>query len=290
MKVLVILALALCCSGQVVVPYQYSPVPYSVGVKYQGTDAFGQTTFGHQTFDQARHEVRLADGRVVGQWSYIDANGEPAITYFEAGPNGYRVLGSNILPEAPEAENNLLAPEPVTYTAEVAEARAEFMKVFQEAAAAAAAAPAEPEVDASAAALAVPAESPADAAVAAEPAAEEAAEPARKRREATKIPLPYLHAIPTETETTIETKQFEPVKAATPADTAKLELTTKEHVFKVPGFKYVRPVVEVKPVKYTALAPQVLPYQAAHPFYPFGLSGYQYPSLLTPVVKEEKQE
>merc|ERR1712121_564343 len=114
-----------------------------VAIKYQGVDPFGQTTFGHQSIEQTRHEVRLADGRVVGSFSYIDPNGDPAIKYFEAGPNvGYRVLGSNILPEAPTADliapvNEDVGPAPVAYTPEVAQARAEFQKLYAEAAAAA---------------------------------------------------------------------------------------------------------------------------------------------------------
>nr|prf cuticle protein [Pandalus borealis] len=107
--------------------------------------------------------------------------------------------------------------------------------------------------------------------------------------EVQRIPLPYLHVVPTETEAKFETKQFKSVAAATPADTTKIELTTQEHVFKVPGFKYVQPVVEVKPVKYTALAPQVFPYQAAHPFpfYPFAFPGLQYQTFVAPYTKEE---
>ncbi|XP_064103600.1 nematocyst expressed protein 3-like [Macrobrachium nipponense] len=321
MKTLVVLALALCCSGQIAVPY--IAAPYPVAIKYQGVDAFGQTTFGHQAFDQTRHEVRLADGRVVGQYSFIDSNGEPAVTYFEAGRNGYRVLGSNVLPEGPAAD---FVPE---YSEDVAKAREEFLAIFEEArkgniispaapAAPTLAAPEKPVEEAAPAAPAAPEAAPAEGEKAAEeyaaekgaeePVAEPAAvETARRRRDVARVPLPYLHAVPTETKTTVETKQFEPVDAATPADTKKIALTTKEHTFTVPGFKYVQPTVEVKPAQYSLLTPQVIgapkPAQYSlltpqvvgapfsHGFYP----GFGYPliSVAAPAAAapaEEKKE
>jgi len=295
MRTLVVLTLALCCSGQIAVPYIAAPYPWAI--KYQGVDGFGQTTYGHQALDQTRHETRLADGRVIGQYSFIDPNGEPAVTYFEAGPNGYRVLGSNVLPEGPSAD---YVPE---YSEDVARAREEFLAIFEEARkgniispavpapAEVAAAPAptlaaEKPADEEAAAPAAPEVVAAEGEKAAEEytaaaegeaaaVAEEAVETARRRRDVARVPLPYLHAVPTETKTTIETKQFEPVDAATPADTKKIALTTKEHTFTVPGFKYVQPTVEVKPVQYSLLAPQVAAAPYAHGFYP----GFGYPLL-----------
>ncbi|XP_066937885.1 fibrous sheath CABYR-binding protein-like [Macrobrachium rosenbergii] len=313
MRSLVVLALALCCNGQIAVPY--IAAPYPLAIKYQGVDAFGQTTFGHQALDQTRHEVRLADGRVIGQYSFIDSNGEPAVTYFEAGPNGYRVLGSNVLPEGPAAD---YVPE---YSEDVARAREEFLAIFEEARKGNLIPPAPVEVPA-APAPTLAAEKPAEEAPAppapeaapaegekaaeeftakegaeepvAEPAAaegevaaEKPVESARRRRDVARFPLPYLHAVPTETKATIETKQFEPVDAATPADTKKIALTTKEHTFTVPGFKYVQPTVEVKPVQYNLLAPQVAAAPYAHPFYP----GFGYPliSVAAPPAEEKKE-
>ncbi|XP_076052853.1 cuticle protein 6-like [Oratosquilla oratoria] len=83
----------------------------------------GQFSFGHSSLDNTRSEVRLWNGQVLGHYSYIDPNGEPAITYYESGPYGHRVLGSNRLPEAPE------------YTKEVADARADFAKTYEKVAA-----------------------------------------------------------------------------------------------------------------------------------------------------------
>ncbi|XP_071529476.1 uncharacterized protein [Panulirus ornatus] len=86
------------------------------------------------------------------------------------------------------------------------------------------------------------------------------AEEARRRRRDVEVPLPYLHAVPAVAKTTLTTKQLEPVEAATPADTTKLEITTKEHEFSVPAVKYVRPVVNLKPVTYSAISPALFPW------------------------------
>jgi len=92
--------------------------------------------------------------------------------------------------------------------------------------------------------------------------AEPAAEEARRKRRSVAVPLPYLHAVPAVAKHTFETKQFEPVEAAVPAATTKIELTTKEHEISVPTFKYVQPVVNYKPVTYTAVShlPYTFPY------------------------------
>jgi len=101
-------------------------------------------------------------------------------------------------------------------------------------------------------------------------------ESSRRKRDVS-VPLPYLHAVPTVKEATFETKQFESVEAAVPASTTKIELTTKEHTVNVPAVKYVQPVVNYKPVTYTAqsIVPYAglpfysgLPYAGFHPFAP----------------------
>merc|ERR1712121_176604 len=152
--------------------------------------------------------------------------------------------------------NEDVGPAPVAYTPEVAQARAEFQKLYAEAAAAAAAAPDD---------VAVPAEptyAAAETPAAEEPAAPAAEEAVRRKREVKKIPLPNHQPVPTEVKHTYETTQLEPVKAATPADTTKIELTKKEHEITLPGIKYVQPYAEVKPLQYTVLAPQAgLPIQ-----------------------------
>ncbi|XP_037789482.1 uncharacterized protein LOC119584955 [Penaeus monodon] len=124
---------------------------------------------------------------------------------------------------------------------------------------------------------------------------EPAVEEARRRRRDVKIPLPYLHAVPTVTKHTVETKQFEPIDANTPADTTKIELTTKEHEISVPAVKYVQPVVNVKPVTYTALSHAVLPYAHGLPYahtlpYAHALPYAHYPGFVgAPVIKLDEE-
>lgn len=230
----VVLALAVSCGAQLVVPTSYV-YPWT---QYSTADAFGGAGFGYYSFDQNRQETRLADGRVVGQFSYIDANGKPVISVYEAGPQGFKVQ-SNILPEAPTADlaapvSNLVAPD---YTPEVAQARAEFKAAFDEAAARAVETPAAPE--------------------------DSAVVPARRRRsaeaEAIQVPLPYLHPVATVVDHKFETKELEKVDAATPAATTKLEVVTKEHTYKIPTYQFQQPIVNIKPVTYTGVAPSLSP-------------------------------
>ncbi|XP_076052848.1 uncharacterized protein LOC143032260 [Oratosquilla oratoria] len=308
MKALFFLPLAACVSAQVVMPFgayapyaaapyaaaqfaaapyaaapyaaaQFAATPYSAAPwtqksQYHSQDELGQFSFGHSSFDQSRSEVRLWNGQVLGHYSYIDANGEPAITYYEAGPNGFRVLGANNLPEGHAADKSV--PE---YTPEVAAARAEFAIKFEEAKAAAAAASAEPELktaeepaaeaaaepvaeEAAEPALEAEAEAAPEAAV--EPATEEAA-PSRRRRDVA-LPLPYLHPVPTTTKVSYTTSHFEPKESATPADTMFLNKVTKEHELAIPSVRYVQPTVKVQPITYTNTAfPSFFPF-AASPF------------------------
>jgi len=92
--------------------------------------------------------------------------------------------------------------------------------------------------------------------------AEEEEETTSRRRRDLVHKLPYLHAVPTTKKVTIETKAYEEVDVATPADTKKIELTTKEHEVDVPAIKYVQPVLKYKPVTYTAHS--VVPYAGLH--------------------------
>ncbi|XP_045587406.2 uncharacterized protein [Procambarus clarkii] len=106
---------------------------------------------------------------------------------------------------------------------------------------------------------------------------EKAVEQARRRRRDVAVTLPQVYAVPTVAKTKVETTQFEPVKAATPADTTKIELTTKEHEFNVPAVKYVQPVVNLKPVTYSpvstafpyAALPYTAPFSAPYSAFPY---------------------
>lgn len=292
----VVLVLISCCGAQVYLPYRYGQV-YPWAHQYRTQDVFGHTSFGHFTFDQNRQETRLADGRVVGQYSYIDPKGKPSVTFYDAGPQGFRVRSNN-LPVAPTFD--LEAPKPVKYTAEVAEAREAFQETFDEAASrkdrekrsapfftypvskthdetkpfplfyqspyfpiptySTPYSPYSPFSPYSAPLhpfhyphpYVVPSPEKKDAPVVTE---------ARRRRDVdtVKIPFPSLYAQPTLVDHTFTTQQFDPSDAATPADTTKIELTTKEHKVSVPSVKYVHPYAAISPadhhIAYSAYTP-----------------------------------
>ncbi|XP_071529795.1 uncharacterized protein [Panulirus ornatus] len=111
-----------------------------------------------------------------------------------------------------------------------------------------------------------------------QPMAAEATKEASRRRRDVSLPLLHMHPMPALAKTTVETKQLEPVEADTPADTTKLELTTKEHELTIPAVRYMQPFVNYKPVKYTAISP------ASMPFHP-GFPAMPYPLAAAPIVK-----
>jgi len=140
----------------------------------------------------------------------------------------------------------------------------------------------------------------------AEAAAEEApaVEEVRRRRrdvEEVSVPLPYVHAVPAVAKATVETKQFESVDAATPADTTKIELTTKEHEINVPAVKYVQPTLKYKPITYKTVSPFTyahgLTYAHGFPYahgltYSHGLpfTGYPFGHFVgAPVIKVDEE-
>ncbi len=85
--------------------------------------------------DSGRHEVRTPEGLTSGSYSYIDANGVPQTVDYVADPiNGFRVTATN-LPVAPAAVPAEVAENPVAVvdTPEVAEAKIQFQRAFEEA-------------------------------------------------------------------------------------------------------------------------------------------------------------
>merc|ERR1719187_1520881 len=110
--------------------------------QFHAQDELGQFNFGYSGGPSSRHETKDAFGVVRGSYNYVDANGVVQTQSYIADANGFRVAATN-LPVAPKAADApaLVGPEPVMDTAEVAEAKATFKKLFDEAAAAAAAAP-----------------------------------------------------------------------------------------------------------------------------------------------------
>lgn len=280
----VVLSVAWCCSGQLLFP---NPLRYYGAQEYR-MEAPGQKSFAFYGLNQNRQETRLWDGTVVGQYSYIDADGKPAVTYYDAGPLGFRVRANNLpiapaAPAAPAAAPALEAPKPVTYTAEVAQARKDFMDKWTEAAAAATTPVSRkkrqisymgyPSMQSFLPATMspmfysntfpstfpiIPSNIPLYTTIKTEitdEAKAKAVETSRKRRDveavkAIQVPLPltYTQAVPAVAKTTVKTHQLEAVKAAVPADTTRLELITKEREYAFPTVRYVQPSVQMQPI------------------------------------------
>ncbi|XP_046403228.1 cuticle protein-like [Ischnura elegans] len=272
MKVLVCLAVAIACaSAQLhVFPFPYAhtyvPFPYHAystfrvapvpaSTQYHAQDSFGQFSFGHAGDGQSRVEAKTIDGAVRGAYSYVDPTGKLINVHYQADGNGFRVLGANNLPVAPEvpavpAVELPVGPEPVQDTPEVIAARADFEKKYAEAAEAAAAAPEEPtEVAVS-----------------------------RRRRDAVfpivHAPLVHHVAAPLPAvKTTFKYKAFEPVDAAVPADTKKLEIAEKEH--EVISYPYPYALVKALPVTEEKVE-EVKPIEIKTAFPAFTPFGYYY--------------
>ncbi|KAJ6641988.1 Cuticle protein 6, partial [Pseudolycoriella hygida] len=92
----------------------------------------GQYTYGYNAGLSGKVETKSVDGITRGSYSYIDADGIlQTVEYTADALNGFRAAATN-LPRAPV--DNSLAPEPVRETPEVAQARADFMAAYNEAA------------------------------------------------------------------------------------------------------------------------------------------------------------
>lgn len=87
-------------------------------------DSLGQYSFGYSAPGSARSEVRSLDGSTRGSYSYVDDAGViQSAQYTADGEHGFRVVATN-LPQA---------PRPVEDTPEVAAARLDHFKAFEEA-------------------------------------------------------------------------------------------------------------------------------------------------------------
>lgn len=108
--------------------------------QHHSQDSLGQYAYGYNGGLSAKEELRTYDGVTRGSYSYIDANGILQTVEYTADPiNGFRAAATN-LPKAPLAER-LVGPEPVPDTPEVALAKIEHARAYNEAALRAAAAP-----------------------------------------------------------------------------------------------------------------------------------------------------
>jgi len=166
MNGLVVLAACVCASSaQLYASPAWAPTQSH---QFHAQDEFGQYSFGHAGGPSARTESKNAYGVVTGSYQQIDANGLLQTVNYVADGLGFRVTGTN-LPVAAAAAPvvpleapvfNLVGPDPVQDTPEVAAAKAAHAEALAAAEAAAAAAPEERkrrDADEVVAAAAVPA-------------------------------------------------------------------------------------------------------------------------------------
>ena len=126
-------------------PYTAYAAPAAVSSQYHAQNELGGYNYGYADGLSTKSETKNALGATVGQYSYLDANGKVQTVSYVADAAGFRVKATN-LPVAPEADlaapvHSLVGPAPVDDTAEVKAAKAEFKRLYDEAAAAAEAAP-----------------------------------------------------------------------------------------------------------------------------------------------------
>jgi len=149
MNGLVVLAACVCASSaQLYASPAWAPTQSH---QFHAQDEFGQYSFGHAGGPSARTESKNAYGVVTGSYQQIDANGLLQTVNYIADGLGFRVTGTN-LPVAAAAAPvvpleapvfDLVGPDPVQDTPEVAAAKAAHAEALAAAEAAAAAAPEE---------------------------------------------------------------------------------------------------------------------------------------------------
>ena len=137
-------------SGYSAAPLNYAPyttyaAPAAVSSQYHAQNELGGYSYGYADGLSTKSESKNALGGTVGSYSYVDANGKTQTVSYVADAAGFRVKATN-LPVAPEADlaapvHSLVGPSPVEDTADVKAAKAEFQRLYDEAAAAAEAAP-----------------------------------------------------------------------------------------------------------------------------------------------------
>ncbi|XP_068141485.1 trichohyalin [Drosophila tropicalis] len=103
------------------------------GRRYQEQDtARAFYSYGYSDANAARAEYTIQDGSSRGFYSYVDANGKLQTVQYEAGGSqGFKAEASN-LPKAPVDDGK--APQPVSETEEVQQARINHLKALREAA------------------------------------------------------------------------------------------------------------------------------------------------------------
>ena len=109
-------------------------------------DEFGNSEYGYSNVNSQKHEVGNGYTGVSGSYQYVDPAGKLQTVNYVADALGFRVADSRLpvhdaaLPVAPVFDGvapepvvyDGVAPEPVVDTPEVAAAKAEFLKTFEE--------------------------------------------------------------------------------------------------------------------------------------------------------------
>ena len=85
------------------------PAPQSS--QHHAQDELGQYEYGFHTGDQAKHELKTADGVTRGSYSYVDANGILQTTnYISDDVFGFRVAATNLPQHVVPAAEAPVAP------------------------------------------------------------------------------------------------------------------------------------------------------------------------------------
>jgi len=123
-----------------VVAYNYAPVVAApvapLASQFNAGDEFGNFNYGYANLNSAKQEVGNGYIGVSGGYQYVDANGLLQSVNYVADGLGFRTVDTR-LPKSVEANLEApvfdgKAPEPVEDTPEVAAAKAEFLKTFEE--------------------------------------------------------------------------------------------------------------------------------------------------------------
>merc|ERR1712082_363279 len=116
--------------------YAAAPIAGPVSSQFQAQDEYGNVAYGYQNINSAKQERGNALGGVTGSYTYQDEAGVHTVNYI-ADALGFRVASDNlhiapvfdgVAPVAPVYSG--VAPLPVSDTAEVAAAKADFFKAF----------------------------------------------------------------------------------------------------------------------------------------------------------------
>merc|ERR1712082_236137 len=116
--------------------YAAAPIAGPCQLQFQAQDEYGNVAYGYQNINSAKQERGNALGGVTGSYTYQDEAGVHTVNYI-ADALGFRVASDN-LPIAPVFDGvapvapvySGVAPLPVSDTAEVAAAKADFFKAF----------------------------------------------------------------------------------------------------------------------------------------------------------------